>query len=104
MNMGAKTWQKYHYNQKAVTTEIKAESSATVVVNINGKDCYYKVTYGETRLVPHDANMEKGVDTSGVLTADYGNFKVLCIGAKDCVAPGPSTIQGVVQQSVFTLT
>lgn len=59
MNMGAKTWQKYHYNQKAVTTEIKAESSATVVVNINGKDCYYKVTYGESRLVPHDANMEK---------------------------------------------
>ena len=51
--------------------------------------------FGEPDSVRYDANMEKGIDTSGVLTADYGNFKVLCIGAKDCVAPGPSTIQGV---------
>lgn len=51
--------------------------------------------FGKPGNVRYDANIEKGIDTSGVLTADYGDFKVLCIGAKDCLAPGPSTIQGV---------
>lgn len=51
--------------------------------------------FGEPASVRYDANIEKGIDTSGVLTADYGDFKVLCIGAKDSVAPGPSTIQGI---------
>ena len=51
--------------------------------------------FGTPKEVTYSANMEKGIDTSGVVTADYGDFKVLCIGAKDCVAPGPSTIQGV---------
>lgn len=40
-------------------------------------------------------NIERGVDTSGVLLADYGDFKVTCVGAKDSVAPGPSLIQGI---------
>lgn len=53
-----KTWKQYHYNQQAVTTEIRAESSSTIVIPINGKDTYYKVSYGETRTVPLSANME----------------------------------------------
>ena len=40
------------------------------------------------------ANMERGVDTSGILIMDYGNFKAACIGAKDCSADIKSTIQG----------
>lgn len=55
----ANTWQKYHYKQKAVTTEMRAESSATIAINVNGKDTYFKVSYGETRIVPMDANMDK---------------------------------------------
>ena len=51
--------------------------------------------FGEPVSVHYDANIERDVDTSGVLTADYGSFKCICMAAKDCVAPGPSTIQGV---------
>lgn len=40
------------------------------------------------------ANVEKGIDTSGTMLYDYGSFKVVSIGAKDCKAPIYSTIQG----------
>ncbi len=51
--------------------------------------------FGKPERVSYSANIEKGIDTSGVLIADYGSFKCICTGAKDCVAPGPTTIQGV---------
>ena len=34
------------------------------------------------------------MDTSGILVLDYGNFKTVAIGAKDCSAEIRSTIQG----------
>ena len=40
------------------------------------------------------ANIEKQIDTSGVLVLDYGKFKAVAIGAKDCNSPNISTIQG----------
>lgn len=40
------------------------------------------------------ANVEKGIDTSGMMVLDYGKFKAVSIGAKDCKAPVISTIQG----------
>ena len=39
-------------------------------------------------------NVERGVDTSGILVLDYGHFKAVAIGAKDCSAEIRSTIQG----------
>ena len=40
------------------------------------------------------ANIEKNIDTSGIITLDYGSFKAVCIGAKDCKAPIATSIQG----------
>ena len=51
--------------------------------------------FGKPLSVHYDANVERDIDTSGVLTCDYGKFKCICMAAKDCVAPGPATIQGV---------
>ncbi|SDH30214.1 Predicted dehydrogenase [Pseudobutyrivibrio sp. 49] len=51
--------------------------------------------FGMPKSATYSPNMEKGVDTSGVLLADYGSFKCICAATKDCNAPGPSTIQGV---------
>ncbi len=39
-------------------------------------------------------NMERGIDTSGVLIMEYPSFVCSCIGAKDCMAPFSVTIQG----------
>ncbi len=40
------------------------------------------------------APSERAIDTSGIMALDYGDFKAVCIGAKDCQAPIQSTIQG----------
>lgn len=40
------------------------------------------------------ANVQRGVDTSGVLTLDYGEMKTVCIAAKDCQGPNRSLITG----------
>ncbi|MFC3927851.1 Gfo/Idh/MocA family protein [Streptococcus caprae] len=50
--------------------------------------------FGRPKRVSYLPNMERGVDTSGILTMDYGEFKAVCIGAKDCGAAITSTIQG----------
>ena len=40
------------------------------------------------------ANVEKNIDTSGMMLFDYKHFKAITIGAKDCKAPLMNTIQG----------
>lgn len=50
--------------------------------------------FGKPLSATYLPNMERGVDTSGILTMDYGRFKAVCIGAKDCSAEIRSTIQG----------
>ena len=39
-------------------------------------------------------NVERGIDTSGVATLDYGSFKAASVAAKDCAAPTINIIQG----------
>lgn len=50
--------------------------------------------FGEPKHIGYQANVQKGIDTSGIATLDYGDFKAVCIGAKDCKAPVMSTIEG----------
>lgn len=50
--------------------------------------------FGKPKKVTYEANIEREIDTSGVLTLDYGTFKVSAIAAKDCQAPAQCTIQG----------
>ena len=59
----------------------------------------YNVSYivglfGEPQQVHYAANVEKGIDTSGILTMDYRSFKAVSIAAKDCGAPARYVIQG----------
>lgn len=50
--------------------------------------------FGEPQAVNYFANMHNNIDTSGMMVLDYGDFKCVCIGAKDCKAPTTSLIQG----------
>ena len=59
----------------------------------------YNVSYivglfGEPQQVHYAANVEKGIDTSGILTMDYRSFKAVSIAANDCAAPPRYVIQG----------
>ena len=49
---------------------------------------------GKPKHVQYYANIERAIDTSGMLILDYGDVKVVCIGAKDSEATIRSTIQG----------
>lgn len=50
--------------------------------------------FGRPKSVQYLANIERNIDTSGMLVMDYGHFKAVAIGAKDCGAEIKSTIQG----------
>lgn len=50
--------------------------------------------FGKPNKVNYQANVEKGIDTSGIITLDYDHFKAVLIGAKDCKAPVSTNIQG----------
>lgn len=50
--------------------------------------------FGKPQKVDYQANIERGIDTSGVLILDYGEFKFVGIAAKDCKAPIMTNIQG----------
>lgn len=50
--------------------------------------------FGSPVRVDYEANVERGIDTSGVATLDYGSFKAVSICAKDCAAPVQNVIQG----------
>ena len=50
--------------------------------------------FGMPKKVQYLANIQRGVDTSGILLLDYGDFKTVSIAAKDVGAPVTSTIEG----------
>ena len=59
----------------------------------------YNVSYivglfGEPNQVHYIANIERGIDTSGILTMEYSGFKAVGMAAKDCGAPARYVIQG----------
>ena len=50
--------------------------------------------FGEPNRVNYAANIDHGIDTSGILTMDYSGFKAVSMAAKDCAAPARCIIQG----------
>lgn len=69
--------------------------SGGALMDLNVYNIHFVVgLFGKPENVQYFANIEKGIDTSGMVVLDYSNFKAVCIGAKDCSAPIMSTIQG----------
>ncbi|MBO0458126.1 Gfo/Idh/MocA family oxidoreductase [Enterococcus hulanensis] len=71
------------------------EKSGGALMDLNIYNINLMVTlFGSTDKVTYQANIQKGIDTSGILNMDYGDFKAVCIAAKDCKAPIVTSIQG----------
>lgn len=69
--------------------------SGGALMDLNVYNIHFVIgLFGEPKTVHYQANIEKGIDTSGILTLGYDDFQAVCIGAKDCKAPITSTIQG----------
>ena len=50
--------------------------------------------FGEPKKATYRANIERDIDTSGIIDYDYEGFRAINICAKDCGAPCKATIQG----------
>ncbi|MCR3759437.1 Gfo/Idh/MocA family oxidoreductase [Clostridium felsineum] len=69
--------------------------SGGALMDLNIYNIHYVVgLFGKPKNVEYYPNIEKGIDTSGVLILEYETFKCVCIGAKDCRAPIANNIQG----------
>ncbi|WP_300122765.1 Gfo/Idh/MocA family protein [uncultured Enterococcus sp.] len=65
------------------------------LMDINIYNIHFVVgLFGKPEKVQYLANIERNIDTSGILILDYGDFKAVCIGAKDSTANIRSVIQG----------
>lgn len=51
--------------------------------------------FGEPVAARYRANIERGIDTSGVIELDYDGFTAVNVCAKDCGAPCYAVIQGI---------
>lgn len=69
--------------------------SGGALMDINIYNIHFVVgLLGAPSSVKYLANIEKDIDTSGILILNYPDTKVVCIGAKDSTATIRSTIQG----------
>lgn len=50
--------------------------------------------FGEPDGITYHANIERGIDTSGVAMLTYPSFQAVAIAAKDCSAPAINVIEG----------
>lgn len=50
--------------------------------------------FGKPKEVHYFANIQRGIDTSGVLVLEYDGFKAVCVGCKDTKSQNISQIQG----------
>ncbi|OJG82089.1 hypothetical protein RV10_GL001953 [Enterococcus pallens] len=83
------------FKQGIVQPAFDPEKAGGALMDLNIYNINLLVTlFGSANKVNYQANIQKGIDTSGILNMDYGDFKAVCIAAKDCKAPIVTSIQG----------
>ena len=71
------------------------ERAGGALMDLNVYNISYIVgLFGEPNRVQYTANVERGIDTSGILTMEYNSFRAVSMAAKDCGAPARYVIQG----------
>jgi predicted dehydrogenase len=71
------------------------KQSGGALMDLNVYNIHYVLgLFGKPERITYHANVQRGIDTSGILTMEYKEFQCVCIGAKDCKAPASITLQG----------
>lgn len=69
--------------------------SGGALMDINVYNLHFVVgLLGMPQSVHYDANIKEGIDTSGVMSLDYGDISVSCVGSKDNIGVNFCQIQG----------
>ena len=83
------------FKQGIVAPVFDPEKAGGALLDLNVYNIHFVTgLFGEPQSVHYYPNMERGVDTSGILILEYPSFKCSCIAAKDCGAPLSINIQG----------
>ena len=86
------------------------KKSGGALMDLNIYNIHFLVgLFGKPNAVHYIANVEKGIDTSGIVTMEYDTFKAVSIAAKDCGSPLLNCIEGnlgclYTSSPLFTLT
>lgn len=71
------------------------KKSGGALMDLNVYNIHYVLgLFGKPEKIWYHANMERGIDTSGILVMSYPEFQCVCVGAKDCKAPVSVNLQG----------
>lgn len=69
--------------------------SGGALMDLNLYNLHYLIgLFGSPKTFMYYANIEKDIDTSGILVMNYDTFKTVSIAAKDCNAPNGCIIEG----------
>ena len=83
------------FRQGIIAPVFDPEKSGGCLMDLNIYNIHWVMNlFGKPESVIYQANVERGVDTSGVLTMSYPDFQAVCVAAKDCGAPCRYIIQG----------
>lgn len=84
------------YLEQVILPAFDPELSGGCLYDINVYNVHFVVSlFGKPKEVQYYPNKGyNGIDTSGILILDYGNFKAVCCAAKDSASPAYFTIQG----------
>ncbi len=83
------------FKQGIIAPVFDKEKGGGALVDLGVYAIHYIVgLFGSPQSITYSANIERGVDTSGILLLDYPNLKCVTICAKDSKAPLSINIQG----------
>lgn len=83
------------FKEGTVLPVFDPKKSGGALMDLNVYNIHYITgLFGKPDKVHYIANMERGIDTSGILTLEYPSFQCVSVGAKDCKAPVSINIQG----------
>ena len=83
------------FKQGNIAPVFDAAKAGGALMDLNVYNIHFVVgLFGEPKAVHYYPNMEKGVDTSGILVMEYPTFQCVCVAAKDCGAPLSVNIEG----------
>lgn len=83
------------FKEGKILPAFDANFSGGALMDLNVYNIHYVVgLFGKPKNVEYYPNIEKNIDTSGILILEYDTFKCVCVGAKDCKAPIANNIQG----------
>ena len=83
------------FKQGIIAPVFDVNKAGGALLDLNVYNIHFVVgLFGEPSDAHYYPNMERGVDTSGILILEYPGFQCACTAAKDCAAPLSVNIQG----------